>query len=121
MLQILISDIPTHYIHFLFYKNFRDTYKISICKLVHGNWGEIPGNCPECGPGNKTTEKWCNNPEPQHGGDPCDCDNATFAIAGNFCNGTYAKITEICSEWTDCTTPQPTTTPAPESGMGKWI
>merc|ERR1712179_32477 len=94
-------------------------YSQVINVKVHGNWSEIPGYCPECGPGNKTTEKFCNNPEPQHGGDPCDCDKATFAIAGNFCNDTYANITEICSEWTDCTTPQPTTTSAPESGTTK--
>ena len=57
-----------------------------FCFLVHGNWSDWeddPAGCSvTCGGGLQLQTRTCDNPTPQHGGDPCtgtDSQNITCA------------------------------------------
>ena len=47
------------------------------CYLVDGKWNSWGqwGDCSQtCGDGQQTRNRTCDNPAPDHGGDPCDSD-----------------------------------------------
>ena len=67
--------------------------------LVNGGWrdDENFSECSsECGGGNKTKTKYCDNPLPSNGGQNCTCNHGDAKEIN--CDGTIATIQEICNE-----------------------
>ena len=56
----------------------------------------------ECGGGNQTVEKYCDNPKPEYGGTACKCNEHNSDET--FCDGKLAVVEKSCNT---CTCPGP--------------